>query len=61
MKSIIFVCILGLHDLGAIKLDLTVCLAIVYFLMYICICKGVKSTGKAVYITAVLPYLGVDS
>ena len=24
---------------------------------YVCICNGVKSTGKAVYVTAVLPYL----
>ncbi len=47
----------GIDDLGFIKLDLTVCLFIVYLLMYLCICKGVKSTGKAVYVTAVLPYV----
>ena len=47
----------GLHDLGPIKLDLALCLALVYILMYVCICKGVKSTGKAVYVTATLPYL----
>lgn len=47
----------GIDDLGPLKLDLVLCLAAVYFLMYICIYKGVKSTGKAVYITAVLPYL----
>lgn len=39
----------GIENLGPIKLDLMICLAIVYFLMYVCICKGVKSTGKAVY------------
>jgi solute carrier family 6 serotonin transporter-like protein 4 len=32
----------GISDLGFIKLDLTVCLFLVYLLMYICICKGVK-------------------
>jgi SNF family Na+-dependent transporter len=47
----------GIDDLGPIKLDLTFCLALVYLLMYICICKGVKGTGKAVYVTAVLPYI----
>ena len=47
----------GIHDLGPIKLDLLACLIIVYALMYICICKGVKGTGKAVYVTATLPYL----
>lgn len=47
----------GIDDLGPIKFDLTFCLAIVYLLMYICICKGVKGTGKAVYVTATLPYI----
>ncbi len=36
----------GLDDLGPIKLDLLACLIIVYLLMYVCICKGVKGTGK---------------
>lgn len=45
----------GIDDLGGIKFDLTLCLAVIYLLMYICIFKGVKSTGKAVYITATLP------
>ena len=47
----------GIEDIGNIKIDLAVCLAVVYFLMYICIYKGVKSTGKAVYVTATIPYL----
>ncbi|CAF0951290.1 unnamed protein product [Brachionus calyciflorus] len=47
----------GIDDLGPIKLDLVVCLALVYLLMYLCICKGVKGTGKAVYVTATLPYI----
>lgn len=41
----------GIDDLGGIKFDLAFCLALIYLLMYICIFKGVKSTGKAVYIT----------
>ena len=47
----------GLDDLGPIKLDLTCCLVLVYVLMYVCIFNGVKSTGKAVYVTATLPYI----
>ena len=47
----------GLDDLGPLKYDLVGCLALVYVLMYLCICNGVKSTGKAVYITATLPYI----
>ena len=40
----------GIDDLGPIKYDLAACLALVYVLMYLCICNGVKSTGKAVYV-----------
>lgn len=47
----------GIDDLGSIKFDLTLCLAVVFLLMYICICKGVKGTGKAVYFTATVPYI----
>ena len=47
----------GIDDLGPLKIDLVLCLACVYLLMYLCIYKGVKSTGKAVFITAVLPYV----
>ncbi|CAM2712471.1 unnamed protein product [Rotaria socialis] len=47
----------GLNDLGSIKTDLLLCLISIFILMYVCIFRGVKSTGKAVYITAVLPYI----
>ncbi|CAF1036776.1 unnamed protein product [Didymodactylos carnosus] len=47
----------GLTNLSNIKLDLLLCLISIFILMYICIYRGVKSTGKAVYITAILPYL----
>ncbi|CAF4875700.1 unnamed protein product [Rotaria sp. Silwood1] len=47
----------GLTDLGYIKIDLLFCLVSIFILMYLCIYRGVKSTGKAVYITAILPYI----
>ncbi|CAF3462605.1 unnamed protein product [Rotaria socialis] len=47
----------GLTDLGSIKIDLLLCLILIFVLMYMCIYRGVKSTGKAVYITATLPYI----
>ena len=70
----------GLTDLGSIRLELFLCLVLIFVLMYMCIRHGVKSTGKgathdrslftrenfpsipillgkAVYITAILPYL----
>lgn len=36
----------GFHDLGSIKLDLFFCLIMIFILMYVCIFRGVKSTGK---------------
>ena len=36
----------GLHDLGSIKIDLLLCLISIFLLMYLCIYRGVKSTGK---------------
>ncbi|UJR29042.1 hypothetical protein I4U23_010257 [Adineta vaga] len=47
----------GFTDLGSIKIDLLLCLISIFILMYMCIYRGVKSTGKAVYVTAILPYL----
>ncbi|CAF0715501.1 unnamed protein product [Adineta steineri] len=47
----------GLTNLGSIKIDLLLCLISIFILMYMCIYRGVKSTGKAVYVTAILPYL----
>jgi len=36
----------GLTDLGYIKIDLLLCLISIFILMYMCIYRGVKSTGK---------------
>lgn len=36
----------GLNDLGDVKIDLLLCLILVFILMYMCIFRGVKSTGN---------------
>lgn len=36
----------GLTDLGYIKVDVLLCLISIFILMYMCIYRGVKSTGK---------------
>jgi hypothetical protein len=36
----------GLTDLGYIKIDLLLCLVSIFIVMYVCIYRGVKSTGK---------------
>lgn len=47
----------GIDDLGGINWQLTLCLIASWVLVYLCICKGVKSSGKVVYFTAPFPYV----
>ncbi|CAH1393303.1 unnamed protein product [Nezara viridula] len=47
----------GLHDLGLPKLQLAICVFVVYCVLYLSLFKGVKSTGKVVWATATMPYV----
>ncbi|RZF34909.1 hypothetical protein LSTR_LSTR012906, partial [Laodelphax striatellus] len=47
----------GLHDMGFPKWQLVLCLATVYSMLYLSLFKGVKSSGKVVWITATMPYV----
>ncbi|XP_057657398.1 sodium-dependent noradrenaline transporter-like [Diorhabda carinulata] len=47
----------GLHEMGSPKWQLVLCLMVIYFLLYISLFKGVKSTGKVVWVTATMPYV----
>ncbi|KAL4221548.1 hypothetical protein ACF0H5_019805 [Mactra antiquata] len=47
----------GIHDLGSIQLHLVGCMFIAWLLVFLCLCRGVKSLGKVVYVTATLPYV----
>uniref|UniRef100_A0A8C6Q1N2 Transporter n=1 Tax=Nothobranchius furzeri TaxID=105023 RepID=A0A8C6Q1N2_NOTFU len=45
-----------LDELGPVSWKLVLCLAAVWLVCYFCVWKGVKSTGKVVYLTATFPY-----
>ncbi|XP_061659230.1 sodium- and chloride-dependent GABA transporter 2-like isoform X1 [Syngnathoides biaculeatus] len=47
----------SLDKLGPISWKLALCLAIVWLVCYFCVWKGIKSTGKVVYVTATFPYV----
>ncbi|KAJ8391430.1 hypothetical protein AAFF_G00089040 [Aldrovandia affinis] len=47
----------GLHQLGAVSWQLALCLLFIFIVVYFSIWKGVKSSGKVVWVTATFPYL----
>ncbi|CBY35674.1 unnamed protein product [Oikopleura dioica] len=47
----------SIEDVGLPKADLVLYLAISYAILFICLAKGIQSTGKAVYITSTFPYV----
>ncbi|KAH8384898.1 hypothetical protein KR093_011819, partial [Drosophila rubida] len=47
----------GIEETGSIKFSLAACLLIAWVIVFLCLCKGVQSSGKVVYFTALFPYL----
>uniref|UniRef100_UPI00398EB495 sodium- and chloride-dependent creatine transporter 1-like isoform X3 n=1 Tax=Pristiophorus japonicus TaxID=55135 RepID=UPI00398EB495 len=47
----------GIDHLGTINWQMLLCVLATWIIVYFCIWKGVKSTGKVVYFTALFPYL----
>ncbi|XP_049627781.1 sodium-dependent proline transporter isoform X2 [Suncus etruscus] len=47
----------GIGSPGTIRWNLCLCLLLAWVIVFLCILKGVKSSGKVVYFTATFPYL----
>ncbi|XP_046568377.1 sodium-dependent proline transporter-like [Haliotis rubra] len=47
----------GLEDVGSVQWHIVGCLLFSIVVIFICLIRGVKSVGKAVYVTALLPYV----
>ena len=47
----------GLHNLGPLHWDLVGCLALAWLMVCLALIRGVKSSGKVVYFTAIYPYV----
>ncbi len=47
----------GLEDMGPIRWQMALCLLLAWVVVFLCIVRGVKSSGKVVYFTATFPYI----
>uniref|UniRef100_A0A8C5E6D6 Transporter n=1 Tax=Gouania willdenowi TaxID=441366 RepID=A0A8C5E6D6_GOUWI len=47
----------GLHDPGPVRWQLALCLLAAWIIIFLCMMKGIRSSGKVVYVTATFPYL----
>uniref|UniRef100_A0A8D0TAI5 Transporter n=1 Tax=Sus scrofa TaxID=9823 RepID=A0A8D0TAI5_PIG len=47
----------GLQDLGGISWQLALCIMLIFTIIYFSIWKGVKTSGKVVWVTATFPYI----
>ncbi|KAI5104000.1 sodium- and chloride-dependent glycine transporter 1 isoform X1 [Silurus meridionalis] len=47
----------GIGDFGEVRLPILGCLAVSWVVVFLCLIRGVKSSGKVVYFTATFPYV----
>ena len=47
----------GIEDVGGLRAQLVLCLALAWTIVFLALLKGVKSFGKVVYFTSLFPYL----
>lgn len=47
----------GITEVGTVKWDLALTMVFAWLVIFACICKGIKSSGKVMYVTATSPYI----
>uniref|UniRef100_A0A3Q2UHI0 Transporter n=1 Tax=Fundulus heteroclitus TaxID=8078 RepID=A0A3Q2UHI0_FUNHE len=47
----------GLRDVGGVRWQLMLCLFLIFTIVYFSLWKGVRTSGKVVWVTATLPYI----
>ncbi|EDO36815.1 predicted protein [Nematostella vectensis] len=47
----------SITELGSVGWEVALCLLLSWIMVYLCLVKGVKSSGKVVYFTAIFPYV----
>ncbi|CAH0394010.1 unnamed protein product [Bemisia tabaci] len=47
----------GIDDVGGIQWELALSLFVVWIAIYFCVWKGIQTSGKVVYFTAIFPYI----
>lgn len=47
----------GIEETGVISLKMATCLFLAWVIVFLCLSKGVQSSGKVVYFTALFPYV----
>ena len=48
-------------DIGEFKYDLALCLLLSWFIVFLCLLKGIESSGKVVYFTATFPFVALTA
>lgn len=51
----------GIDQPNGLQPELTAALAVAWIVCFFCIWRGIKSTGKAVYVTAIFPYVVITA
>lgn len=47
----------GIEDTGTVSPKMAGCLLLAWIIVFLCLSKGVQSSGKVVYFTALFPYV----